>query len=257
MKILVVNDDGISSPGIKALANELSKIGEVTVSAPLQGMSGAGHGLSINKVLRVEKQQFAENITGYAVEGTPRDCAELGINAFMKDGVDLLVTGINQGSNLSNNIPCSGTCGAACTGLDYGVPAIAVSLDFGDEYDYRYSAEIAREMAEWFIVQPFNHKFVLNVNVPNRPREEIKGYHICGHGGNYIFHQDLTPRYDGRYYYYDTSSSEFSFVNLVENLDGDIYALHQGYITLSPIRLDMISYDDFPLIQKDLNQFKY
>ncbi|MBR5048843.1 MAG: hypothetical protein IKX74_04310, partial [Erysipelotrichaceae bacterium] len=115
----------------------------------------------------------------------------------------------------------------------------------------------AREMAQWFISQPFNRKFVLNVNVPNRPREEIRGYHICGHGGNYLYHQDLTPRYDGRYYYYDTSASEFSFVNLVENLDGDIYALHQGYITLSPIRLDMISYDDFPLIRKDLNQFKY
>ena len=257
MKILVVNDDGIDSPGIRALVNELKKIGEVTVSAPLQGMSGAGHGLSINKVLRVEKRQFDEDVIGYAVEGTPRDCSELGINAFMKDSVDLLVTGINQGSNLSNNIPCSGTCGAACTGLDYGIPAIAVSMDFGDEYDYRYSAEVARNMAEWFIRQPFNRQFVLNVNVPNLPREEIKGYHICGHGGNYLYHQDLTPRYDGRYYYYDTSASEFSFVNLVENLEGDIYALHHGYITVSPIRLDMVSYDHFPLLNEKLPEFRY
>ena len=256
MRILVVNDDGIRAEGIRALVNEMKKIGKVTVVAPAEHMSGAGHSLSISKILKAEKMAFDEDVEGYAVYGSPRDCAELGINAIISEPIDLIVSGINQGSNLSNNIPCSGTCGAACTGLDYDVPAIAVSLDFGDDYDYRYSAQIARKMAQWFVQQPFKHDFVLNINVPNRPEDQIKGYKICGWGGDYVYHQNLTPTFDGQYYYFDTTTSHFTFRNMVEDLSGDIKALHEGYITVSPITLDMVRYEKVDLLKAHLPEFK-
>ncbi len=242
MRILVCNDDGINSAGIHALVNKIKTLGEVIVSAPVRQMSGYGHSITVDQKVKVEKVEFEPGIPGFAVYGTPRDCAELGVKAFVgEEPVDLIITGINKGSNLVNNVPSSGTCGSACTGLDFGIPAIAISLDFGQEYDFDLAAAIALDVTKWFLQQPFNKDFMLSVNVPNCPKEEIRGYQVCDFGGTFYFHQNLEPDFDGQYYYYDTSSSAFSFPDLVEDLSGDVYALSHNYITLTPIDLDMVN----------------
>lgn len=252
MRIVILNDDGIYSDGIKALALKMKELGDVTVVAPRFHQSGAGHSITIEKKIKVEKIDFAEGIEGYAVHGLPRDCAELAINAIIKEPIDLLVSGINKGNNLSSNVPCSGTCGAACAGLDFGIPAIAVSLDFGKTYDWDYAAEATLKVAKWFVNQPFKHEFVISINVPNMDKENIKGYAVCGYGGIFKFEQNLEPEFDGQYYYYDVTSTNMYFDKIVESMDGDIYAMSQGYITLSPIHLDMVRYQSMNDLKKFL-----
>jgi len=256
MRILVCNDDGVDFPGLKALVNVMKELGEVVVAGPKFHMSGAGSSVSIQKKITVEKFQFDPDVVGYAVYGTPRDCAELGIKALAGGPVDLIITGINEGCNMANNVPSSGTCGAALTGLDFGIPSIATSLDFGDKYDYSVAAKYIQKIAKWFVAQPFCRDFTLSINVPNRPEEEIKGIVVSDNGGIFDFKQDLTPTFDGTYYYYDVSSYEFAYKNKVENLDGDIYALEQGYVVLTPIDLDMVNKKGIQVMKASLNSLK-
>jgi 5'-nucleotidase len=253
MRILVANDDGFYAEGLKYLVNEMKKLGEVVVIAPAEHQSGAGHSITFNKVVKVEKEMYDEETEGYKIYGTPKDCVELGLSAIVKD-IDFVISGINEGGNLASDIPSSGTCGAACGALPFKVPAMAVSLGWADSFEYSAAAKVAYEVAKWFIKQPFNKEFVLNVNVPNIPEEQIKGYTVAGFGGYPQYHQDLTPTFDGKYYYYNTRSTSFTFHYTNHSLSGDLYALDNGYVTLTPINLNMVKETDLPLLEKAWNE---
>lgn len=253
MRILVSNDDGINSEGIKALVNEMKKLGEVIVSAPAEGQSGAGHSITFNHYIKMEKVQFDQDVQGFKVFGRPRDCVELALCELVKD-VDLVVSGINEGCNLACDASASGTCGAACSALAYGVPSIAVSFGFGDSYDYSIPARKAREIAKWFIEQPFKNDFTLSINVPNVKEEEIKGIVTSGFGGYTKYKQDTKVEFDGQYYYYNLKTTEVSYNYSKQDLTGDLYALSQNYITLTPLSLNMVKEDSLKELSESFSR---
>lgn len=252
MRILVSNDDGINAEGIKELVNAMKQLGEVIVCAPAEHKSGAGHSITCTGSIKVEKVMYDETTAGFKVFGTPKDCVDLGCKALV-DNIDLVITGINEGPNISSDVICSGTCGSASAALPYQIPAIAMSLAWGDHYDYSVAAKYAVKAAKWFLQQPFNKDFVLSVNVPNIPEDQIKGVTVCKFGGDTIYHQTEAPTFDGKYYYYSTKCDKITYNNYIDNLEGDVYALHHGYVTLTPLDVDVVKHDSLTTLKNAWN----
>ncbi len=176
LHILISNDDGIDAPGIYALVHELQKIARVTVVAPDKQQSAVGHAITMNYPLRAIPFQKNDEFFGYAVEGTPADAVKLAVRFLLKEKPDLLISGINHGSNTAINIIYSGTVSAATEGTILGIPSIAVSLTTYGEPDFSYAAQICR--AGWRLLvaeRGLPEGTLLNVNVPAVPENEIRG----------------------------------------------------------------------------------
>ena len=148
LDILICNDDGIDAPGLYALVQEIRKIGNVTVAAPDKQQSAVGHAITMNYPLRVKEFKKNGKFFGYAVQGTPADCVKLAIRAILKREPDLVISGINHGSNTAISIIYSGTVSAATEGTVLGVPSMAVSLTTYGPPDFQYAAQIARKLAQ-------------------------------------------------------------------------------------------------------------
>lgn len=246
MKILVVNDDGFDAKGIRVLAKAMSQIGEVVVVSPATQQTAQGFAQTITKTIKVQKTDI-DGIPAYKIWGTPRDCTNLGGAFFLKD-VDVVVSGINEGCNLSNDISCSGTIGAASYGLEHHVPCVAVSLEVGKVMDYEYAGEVAKELVPWFMKQSFNKDFLLSINVPAIDSKQIKGYQVAGFGGLHSYGDEFKESFDGEFYYYDSVSLPVSTLEYKEDLEGDIYAISQGYIVISPLDIDLTSYPNMKVL---------
>ena len=176
MNILVTNDDGINSAGLKALVNELCKIGDVYVVAPEGERSATSHHISIIGSVRFEEVEMPNVKKAFAVWGTPADCVHCGLHVLLDEKIDLLISGINKGPNLSSDIIYSGTIAAAREGFIQGVPSMAVSLcDFHPD-DYGVAAEYAREFALKYLDLEDNTDYFISINIPNVSKEEIKVY---------------------------------------------------------------------------------
>jgi len=174
MKILISNDDGYLAPGIRALADEMSKLGEITVVAPERDRSGASNSLTLDSPIRAKQ---AEN-GYYAVDGTPTDCVHLAITGLLEDDPDIVVSGINSGANMGDDVLYSGTVAAATEGRFLGYPAIAVSLvaQSGHEVShYATAAKVVTTLMDKLDNHPLPSNTILNVNVPDLPWEQIKG----------------------------------------------------------------------------------
>jgi 5'-nucleotidase len=169
MHILITNDDGYLAPGIKALAGELSAVADITVVAPDRNRSGASNSLTLNRPLRVE--QAPDGF--YYVDGTPTDCVHLALSGFLEMSPDMVVSGINAGPNLGDDVLYSGTVAAAMEGRYLGLPAIAVSLLGKPATHYDCAARIARRLVEHLIGNPLPDDTLLNLNVPDLPFEEV------------------------------------------------------------------------------------
>ncbi|MBQ1878634.1 MAG: 5'/3'-nucleotidase SurE [Erysipelotrichaceae bacterium] len=250
MRILLSNDDGIQAPGLKVLAEALRDLGEIVVCAPASQQSGKGSSMTFTDCLKVDEIEFAPGIHGYGVYGTPRDSANIGILGIMKGDVDLVVTGINEGPNMCNDSVCSGTIGAASAAYNNSIPAIAVSLGFGENYDFTYSAQLAHDLAVWFMKQDFRKDFILSINVPNTP--DIKGIVIADTGGKHVYggHYQRQVREDGIYYQAIFPLADMRLENLVEDLDHDIYAFHNGYVVLTPVEDDLVRKNSLETLRK-------
>jgi 5'-nucleotidase len=179
LKILVTNDDGMHSRGLWALADALSEVGDVTLIAPDREQSGVGTSITIRRDLRISRLPRRGRIEAYSLEGTPSDCVLLAIGGLMKDGIDLIVSGINEGANIGDNILMSGTVGAALQGYFHDISSIAISVaelrrpEAGPSA--RTAAVLARGIAAgWFGEGPV----LLNVNLPNLPADRLKGVAI-------------------------------------------------------------------------------
>ncbi|HMD36327.1 MAG TPA: 5'/3'-nucleotidase SurE, partial [Vicinamibacterales bacterium] len=171
-RILVTNDDGYRSEGIIALARELQPIGEVTIVAPVEERSAIGHALTLRHVLRLET--VGESV--FAVDGTPTDCVNVAVTQVFKGLPDLVVSGINKGWNLGDDVTYSGTVAGALEGALLGIPAIAVSLrQTRGDYDFTYAARAASTLARAILQQPLPARTFLNINVPKGPP---KGYRV-------------------------------------------------------------------------------
>jgi 5'-nucleotidase len=250
MRILITNDDGIHAEGILALKGALEKVGEVFVVAPDRPRSATGHAITLHKPLRLSPVRMLDGSTGYASNGTPTDCVTLGTHIVMEERVDLIVSGINAGPNLGWDLTYSGTVAGAIEGAVQGYPAFAISVA-GEDEEYGYHYETAAEAAS-FIAQAVQHHTLpkhsfLNVNVPNVPLSQIKGYQATALGRRQ-YADRLEPRIDpwGRPYYWLSGS----LVKEQDQPGTDVYAVAHGYISITPVELDFTSHALLKTVEK-------
>jgi 5'-nucleotidase len=236
----VTNDDGIDSPGIYALAQSLKKIGEVTVIAPQKEQSAVGHSITMQIPLRVTKSFKDGGFFGYAISGTPADCVKIGIRNILKQAPDLVVSGINHGSNTAINIIYSGTVSAAREAAILDVPSIAVSVTNHAVTDFRFSAKIARMLAKEFAGKEVPLGTLLNVNVPDVSEAEIAGILLTKQGKSKwddVYEHRVDPQ--GRDYYWLTGN----LIEIDKDLDTDQIAVKNNYVSVSPIHFDLTDYE--------------
>ena len=239
--ILITNDDGISAPGITALAKIAAKFGEIVVVAPDKPQSGMGHAITINATLRIQKTHFHNASIEYACSGTPVDCVKMAVNHILKKRPDLVISGINHGSNSSINVIYSGTMSAAIEGALEGAPSIGFSL-----CDYAFEADFmqAEKFIEKIIAQALEHKMpkgvCLNVNIPKLNSDKIKGIKVVRQAkANWVERFDERKDPYGREYYWLTGE----FINFEpESLDTDEWALSNGYISVVPTQADLTAH---------------
>lgn len=238
MKILVSNDDGVFAPGIRVLANELATIAEVEVVAPDRNRSGASNSLTLNRPLTVKQMENGY----YRVEGTPTDCVHVALTGFLDTEIDIVVSGINDGANLGDDILYSGTVAAAMEGRYLGLPAIAISMSGNQIKHYETAAIIARQLVEKLQREGLPSQTILNVNVPDLPIEQIKGMQVTRLGSRHCAEQvvkDHDPR--GRpIYWIGRPGSEAD-----SGVGTDFYAVNSGYVSITPLHLDMTNYKLF------------
>lgn len=234
MKLLLSNDDGVLAPGIRALYQELSAPFDATIIAPLEERSTTGHSLSLDKPLRLERLE--ENI--YGCSGFPGDCILMGLGHVMKEKrPDVVVSGINRGANLGQDLYYSGTVAAAREAAFHSVPSIAVSLSFGDlltTHHYDTAAKFIRSALEIGLHRVIRPLTLLNVNVPNRPYSEIKGVRLTKIGFR-RYSEEIHARIDsrGRDYFWVAGIFEGN----EKTPDSDCVAVDDGYIAVTPHNL--------------------
>jgi 5'-nucleotidase len=231
MRILVTNDDGVHSPGLTALAKALSRVGEVWVIAPDRERTAVAHAVTLHKPLRV--QELGKRI--YAINGTPVDCVNLAVLKLMPAPPDLLVSGINQGVNLGDDVLYSGTVSAAMEGTILGVPSMAVSQEGQEHFYFDAGARHAVRIARLILKEGLPDETLVNLNIPNRPFGSITGVRVTclsrRRFDNPII-EKVDPR--GRTYYWIAGTR----VSWSRSKDADHEALEQGAVSLTPIHLD-------------------
>ncbi|WP_139707539.1 5'/3'-nucleotidase SurE [Aeromonas allosaccharophila] len=235
MRILVSNDDGVHAEGIRALSEALRACGEVIVVAPDRNRSGASHSLTLEVPLRVTR--ISE--TGYyAVKGTPTDCVHLAVNELVRPEPDMVVAGINHGANLGDDVIYSGTVAAATEGRHLGYPSIAISL-VGKTY-FATAAHYAALLVKGLMKHPLPADQILNVNVPDLPLEQIKGIKTTRLGNRHRAESVICtedPRGQPIYWIGPPGSQQ-------DAGDGtDFAAIEQGYVSITPLTIDMTAYD--------------
>lgn len=249
MRILISNDDGVLAPGIEILATEIAKIAEVDVIAPDRNRSGASNSLTLLNPLRVHKLG-----NGYhSVDGTPTDCVHLALTGYFDKQYDLVISGINDGANLGDDVLYSGTIAAAMEGCNLGVQAIAVSCVSKDVRHYQTAAVFARQIATQVLANALPPMTLLNVNVPDLALAEIKGIEITRLGTRH--NAEATQKLEdprGRTIYWIGEPGRESDAG-----EGtDFFAVKRGYVSVSPIHLDMTNYNVFANVASWLDGIK-
>lgn len=243
MNILVTNDDGITAPGLLALAQSMRLVGDVTILAPDRNWSASGHVKTIDRPLRVREVCLPDNSKGYSCDGAPSDCVALAICGFLKEKIDLVVSGINPYANLGHDVTYSGTVTAAMESAIWGTPAIAVSLDSPSAHqgliDYSTASWVTKRVVEAYKRYGLPANTLLNVNVPFISRNKIKGLRITRMGLR-VYHDKVDERKDprGQPYYWVIGESPTG----VSELGTDIGALSEGFVSITPLHLDLTAY---------------
>lgn len=249
--ILVVNDDGITAPGIKALAEAVKDLGEVVVVAPDSPQSGMGHAITLNKPLRLKEVRHFGDVRAFQCSGTPVDCVKLAVDKVLHRKPDLCVSGVNHGSNSSINIIYSGTMSAAVEASLEGIPSVGFSLlDYSYEADFSASAYYARFIAESILKYGIPKSTLLNVNIPKLSVAEIKGMKISRQAVA-KWEEEYLERFDpmGKPYYWLTGK----FVNYDHGQDTDEWALANGYVSVVPVQHDLTAHHAIPFINETWN----
>ncbi|XCF07078.1 5'/3'-nucleotidase SurE [Tamlana crocina] len=239
--ILVTNDDGISAPGVRTLISIMNTIGDVVVVAPDSAQSGMGHAITLNSTLFAEEIHLDDGPQKeYSCSGTPADCVKIAIREILGRTPDLCVSGINHGSNSSINVIYSGTMSAAIEAGIEGIPAIGFSLlDYGWNANFEASKPYVKTIAQQVLKHGLPNGVVLNVNIPNVPKENIKGIKICRQAkANWVEEFDKRKTPQGKDYYWLTGK----FVNLDGGEDTDEWALENGYISVVPSQFDLTAH---------------
>ncbi len=253
--ILVSNDDGITAKGIKCLVECMAEIGEVVVVAPNKAQSGMGHAITIGQALRLDKSDiFGDEILAYECSGTPADCVKLAKHYVLKDRKpDLVVSGINHGSNSSINVIYSGTMSAAIEGSVEGLNAIGFSVcDYGHEADFSHAKEIVLKIAKNVLKNSLPKGITLNVNIPRKSENPIKGIKICRQT-NGRWDEEFDERLDPhkRPYFWLTGKfvNEDLQSNGEPNSDTDEWALRNNYVSIVPCSHDLTAHTFIPTLK--------
>lgn len=241
--ILVCNDDGIMAPGLRWLISVINELGEVVVVAPTGAQSGMGHAITIDGILRCDPTRIDNEgpQQEYAVDGTPVDCVKLAVNVVLDRKPDLVVSGINHGSNASINVLYSGTMSAAMEGCLEGIPSIGFSLgDFGRDANFKPALPFVRSITQHILREGLPEGVCLNVNIPRYEGQGYKGVRIARQcKGNWEEEFDQRKDPHRRNYYW----LKGEFVNYDEGEDTDEYLLSQNYITVVPVKSDLTDHD--------------
>lgn len=248
--ILLTNDDGIDSEGISTLYNILKKDQRfiIKIVAPDKESSAVGHAITVFRPISVRKVYKESEFFGYAVDGTPADSVKIAVKSILKKKPDLLISGINRGANLGENIIYSGTVSAATEGTAYGVASIAVSVDNLIDPDYRYAANFTSRIASKIIENgDFPKGTLLNINIPDVPEKDIKGVKITMQS-DAKFKDNFIKRVDprGRDYYW----MDGEFTGRVKDMSFDYDAVKSNYISITPIHYDMTDYKTLDYFKK-------
>jgi len=247
MKILVSNDDGYLATGINVLTDALERVADVVVVAPDRNRSAASSSLTLHTPLRVT--EVAKN--RYKVDGTPSDCVHLALTGFLEHEPDLVVSGINHGANLGDDVIYSGTVAAALEGRFLGLPTIAVSLVGQNLKHFDAAARVASELVQKIDRTGVAPDLVLNINVPNRPYDELKGVQATRLGFRHKSEQilkDSDPY--GRPIYWVGPAGDGQDAG-----EGtDFHAIEQGYASVTPLRVDLTRHESVPVIADWLRQ---
>lgn len=251
MRILVSNDDGVLAPGIKALANAMTTFGEAYVVAPDRNRSGASNSLTLTRPLTIKQLENGY----YSVEGTPTDCVHLAVTGFFDIPMDMVVSGINDGGNLGDDILYSGTVAAAMEGRNLGLPAIAFSLIGSDKsLHYDTAAEIAVQLVSNIKAHRLPAQTILNVNIPNVPIEQIRGFQITRLGKRHSAEpmvKEFDPR--GRPIYWVGPPG----LEADSGPGTDFFAINNQYVSITPLQLDLTHYKMFGSLSEWLQEIPW
>ncbi len=248
MHILISNDDGYFADGIKKLAVEVKKVANISVVAPSKDCSGASHSLTLDRPLKAKLHDDGF----YSIDGTPTDCVHLGITGFLQDEPDMVVSGINAGANMGDDVLYSGTVAAAIEGRFLGLPAIALSIPQSKPQYYETAAKIAVILIEKIKTHPLPSKMILNVNIPDLPFDELKGIISTRLGQRHKSEpmiSQLDPR--GRQIYWigppgaEADAGEGT----------DFYAVNQGYVSVTPLQIDLTQHNQLDTLTEWLKNW--
>jgi 5'-nucleotidase len=238
--ILISNDDGITAPGIRALVDAMKSIGDIIIVAPDSPQSGMGHAVTISKPLRLDKTDIYGDIPAYQCSGTPADCVKLAVDKVLHRKPDLLVSGINHGSNSSINVLYSGTMSAAMEGAIEGMPSVGFSLcNYSYDADFALAKSVAQRVAKNIIQDGLPQGTLLNVNIPNVVAADFKGLKVCRQAIA-KWQEEFDERRDpnGRRYFWLTGK----FINMDKGIDTDEWALANNFASIVPVHFDLTAY---------------
>jgi 5'-nucleotidase len=251
MHILVTNDDGVQAPGLLALAQEMRKLGKVTVFAPDKNWSASGHVKTMDRPLRVRETILSDGTAAFMSDGAPSDCVALPLLGLIEEQIDIVVSGINPNANVGHDVTYSGTVTAAMEAVIAGVKGIAVSLDspegFKDKLDYSTAASVARRVVKRIIQDGMPEGVVVNLNVPYLKEDELKGYMVTRQGLR-VYRDALDERIDprGKPYFWIGGEAPTG----VDEPGTDFGALRAGCVSITPLHLDLTHYKAMDVLKK-------
>ena len=247
--ILVTNDDGVQAKGLKALIDVVKPFGKVMVIAPTEGRSGMSHAITVKHPIRVKKIKEEPNYTVLCCNGTPVDCVKLAINSLLDRKPDLILSGINHGSNSSSSILYSGTMAAALEGCLHGIPSIGFSLlDYSPDAEFKGTVKYINEIIKNTLDSGIPPGTCLNVNFPKENSQDFKGVKICRQTRG-VWIEEFDKRTDPQKKTYYWLTGEFTDLE-PEAKDTDEWALKNNYVSIVPVQTDFTSYQAFDHLRK-------
>ena len=249
--ILVSNDDGITSKGILTLVNVMKQIGDVLVVAPNSPQSGMGHAITVGETLRLTESFIFEGVKAYECSGTPADCVKMARHFVLKNKPqpDVVVSGVNHGSNTSISVLYSGTMSAAIEGAIEGTPAIGFSLcDYSHNADFSHTEEYIKKITLQVLNKSLPKGTALNVNFPPKRNESLKGIRVCRQA-NAKWVEEFDQRFDpnGRRYFWMAGN----FVNFDKGEDNDEWAIANNYVSVVPCQFDLTAHTAIPILNEE------
>jgi len=248
MRILISNDDGYQAKGIKQLAKSLSEIADIIIVAPNENKSAASSSLTIGKPLK--PIQIEHNI--YAIDATPSDCVHLALCGFIKESIDLVVTGINLGANLGDDVIYSGTVAGAIEGRFIGLPSIAISLAGFECEHFKTAGAIAKQLVAQIGKAPLSHNTIINVNVPDVPLSNIKGIKSTRLGNRHKSDPSIQDENNPSLFWIGENGKE------ADNGEGtDFHAIANNFVSVTPLQIDLTKYSEVKQVSDWLEDLDY